>query len=101
MVNVKRIEQNISAYIDEDLVPKMPKLEGIAFAAMAPFVIRSKLPGYLRMVSGTELVNDDNVDVDLLFQEFREKAKGKWPLELAGFRFYEDDLDKLYRYLVR
>lgn len=101
MINIQRIEQNLVAYIDEDLVPKMPKLEGIAFATMAPFVIRAKLPGYLRMVSGTELVQDDNVDVDRLFQEFRDKARGKWPIEMAGFKFYEDDIDKLYRYLTR
>lgn len=101
MVNIKRIEQNIVAYIDEDLVPKMPKLEGIAFSAMAPFVIRAKLPGLLRMVDGTELVNGEDVDVDRLVQEIRAKAAGKWPLEMAGFKFYENDLDKLYHYIVR
>lgn len=101
MVNIKRIEQNIVAYIDEDLAPQMPKLEGIAFSAMAPFVIRAKLPGLLRIVEGTELVNGENVDVDRLVQEIRAKAAGKWPLEMAGFKFYENDLDKLYHYIVR
>ena len=101
MVNIKRIEQNIVAYIDEDMVPKMPKLEGIAFSAMAPFVIRAKLPGLLRIVDGTELVNGEDVDVDRLVQEIRAKAAGKWPLEMAGFKFYENDLDKLYHYIVR
>ena len=101
MVNIKRIEQNIVAYVDEDLVPKMPKLEGVIFATAAPFVIRAKLPHYLAMAEGTEIVNDGNVDVDKLFQDFRLKAAGKWPFEIAGFKFYEDDLDKLYRYIVR
>lgn len=104
MVNIQRIEQNISAYIDEDLVPKMPKLEGIAFAAMAPFVIRAKLPSFIKLVQGTEIVGGeagDNVDVELLYREFKIKAQGKWPIEMAGFRFGEDDLDKLYRYIVR
>lgn len=101
MVSVSRVEQNLMAYIDDDLVPKMPKLEGIAFAAMAPFVVRSKLPAYMRMVNGTELVNDDSIDVDALYREFKSKAMGKWPVEMAGFKFYEADLDKLYHYLVR
>lgn len=101
MVSINRIMENVAAFVDEDLVPKMPKLEGIAFAAMAPFVIRSKVPGLLKLASGTELVDGDNVDVDRLYQEFKAKSSGKWPLELFGFTFREDDLDKLYRYLMR
>lgn len=101
MVNINRFMENVAAFVDEDLVPKMPKLEGIAFAAMAPFVIRSKIPGLLKLAHGTELVDGDNVDVDRLYQEFKMKAAGKWPVEMFGFTFREDDLDKLYRYLVR
>lgn len=104
MVHISRIEQNIAAFVDEDLVPKMPKLEGIALAAMAPIVVRSKLPSLLRMAQGTEILsgdNGDNVDVDLLYREYKRAAAGKWPVEMAGFKFYEDDLDKLYRYLQR
>lgn len=101
MVHMNRIMENLAAFIDEDMVPKMPKLEGIALAAMSPFVIRSKIPGLLKLVEGTELVDGENIDVDKLNQEFKVKAQGKWPVELMGFRFREDDLDKLYRYLVR
>lgn len=101
MVSVQRIEQNLMAYIAEDLVPKMPKLEGVIFATGAPFVIRAKLPRYIGMVQGTELVTDDNVNLDLLYQQMKENCRGKWPFEIAGFTFREDDLDKLYRYLVR
>lgn len=104
MTHISRIEQNIAAFIDEDLVPQMPKLEGIALAAVAPLVIRSKLPAFLRVAQGTEILsgdNGDNIDVDLLYREFKRAASGKWPIEMAGFKFYEDDLDKLYRYLVR
>jgi hypothetical protein len=101
MVNINRVMENVAAFVDEDLVPKMPKLEGIAFAAMAPFVIRSKVPGLLKLAHGTELVDGENVDVDRLYQEFKMKSAGKWPVEMFGFTFREDDLDKLYRYLVR
>lgn len=101
MVNIQRIEQNIAAFVDEDLAPKMPKLEGIAFSAFAPMYIRAKLPKLLALADGTGLVDGDNVDVERIFQEFKAKAAGKWPIEMAGFRFYEDDLDKLYRYIVR
>lgn len=101
MVHMNRIMENLAAFIDEDMVPKMPKLEGIALAAMAPFVIKAKIPGLLKLANGTELVDGENIDVDRLYQEFKVKAQGKWPVELMGFRFREDDLDKLYRYLMR
>lgn len=101
MVNIQRIEQQIAAFIDEDLVPKMPKLEGIALAAFAPVYIRAKLPGVLKLAQSIGLAEGDNVDVDKVFAEFKGKAQGRWPIELMGFTFYEDDLDKLYRYIVR
>jgi hypothetical protein len=101
MVNINRVMENVAAFVDEDLVPKMPKLEGIAFSAMAPFIIKAKVPGLLKLAHGTELVAGDNVDIDLLYREFKSKSAGKWPMEMFGFVFREDDLDKLYRYLQR
>ena len=101
MVNVKRLEANIAAFIDDDLAPKMPKLEGIAFSAFAPIYIKSKLPKLLALAADTGLVQGENVDIDKIYQEFKLKAQGKWPVEMAGFTFHEDDLDKLYRYIVR
>lgn len=101
MVNMSRAMENIAAYIDGELVPKMPKLEGIAFAAMAPFVIKAKIPSLMKLTQGTELIDGENIDVDALYHEFKSKAQGKWPIEAFGFVFREDDLDKLYRYLVR
>lgn len=101
MVHMNRVMENAAVFVDNELVPKMPKLEGIAFAAMAPFVIKSKVPGLLKMAHGTELVDGENVDIDRLYQEFKAKAQGKWPVQLLGFTFREDDLDTLYRYLTR
>lgn len=101
MVHINRVMENVAAFVDDDLAPKMPKLEGIAFAAMAPFVIRAKLPGLLKLVDGTELVDGENIDVDRLFREFKSKAQGKWPITMMGFTFHENDLDNLYRYLMR
>ena len=101
MVNIQRIEQQICAFVDEDLVPKMPKLEGIAFAAFAPMYIRAKLQGIAKPAREMGLMEGDNVHVDKAFAEFRAKAQGKWPIELMGFTFYEADLDKLYHFITR
>ena len=101
MVNINRVMENVAAFVDTELAPKMPKLEGIAFAAMAPIVVKAKLPGLLKLANGTELVDGENIDIDTLYHEFKAKAAGKWPIEAFGFIFREDDLDKLYRYLTR
>ena len=101
MVHINRVIENAMAFVDDDLIPKMPKLEGIAFAAMAPFVVRAKVPGLLKLVEGTELVDGENVDVERLYREFKSKSQGKWPIAMMGFTFREDDLDTLYRYLMR
>lgn len=101
MVHISRVMENTAAFVDSELVPKMPKLEGIAFAAMAPFVIKSKIPGLLKLANGTELVEGENIDLDRLYHEFKAKAQGKWPVQMLGFTFREDDLDTLYRYLMR
>lgn len=101
MVHINRVMENVAAFVDDDLAPKMPKLEGIAFSAMAPFVIRAKLPGLLKLVEGTELVDGENIDVERLYREFKTKSQGKWPITMMGFTFYENDLDTLYRYMMR
>lgn len=100
-ISVSRLEQNLMAFMDADMIPKMPKLEGIALAAIAPLIIRAKLPMLLKMAQGTELMVGENINVDLLYAEFKRAAAGKYPIEIAGFRFDENDIDKLYRYLSR
>lgn len=101
MTHINRIVDNLVAYVEEDMVPKMPKLEGIAFAALAPFVVKAKVMSSVKLIGGTELMDGDNVDVDSIYREIKVKASGKWPVELMGFSFREDDLDKLYRYITR
>ena len=101
MVNIQRAEQNISAFIADDLVPKMPVLSGAVLATTAPFVIRAKMRQFLPMVAGTELCDGECVDAELIYRDFKTNMQGKWPVEIAGFKFYEGDLDKLYQYIMR
>ena len=49
------------------------------------------------MAQSMGLMQGENVDVDLLYRTFKEKAQGKWPIDLLRFKFPEGDLDKLYR----
>ena len=78
MVHRNRIEENLVAFIDAELAPQM-----------------------LALIQGTELMEGDNIHIDALYRAIKAKSVGKWPIEMAGFKFYEQDLDKLAAYLQR
>ena len=101
MVHIKKLENNISAYILEELVPQMPTTTGIGFGAVAPFVVRAKIKQYFSMLQGTELVEGESIDAEALYRELKKSSQNKWPLEMFGFTFREGDLDKLYTYITR
>lgn len=97
MESIQQVERGLAAFIDKDMAPLMPKAKGIAFAAFAPMVVKGKIKEFTPMAQSMGLMQDENVDVDLLYKAFKEKAQGKWPIDLLGFKFTEEDLDKLYR----
>ena len=97
MESIQQIERGVALFIDRDMVPVMPKAKGIAFAAFAPMVVKAKVKEFLPLVESMGLAEGDQVNTDQIYSAFKEKAQGKWPVELLGFKFSEDDLDKLYR----
>lgn len=97
METIQQVERGVAAFIDKDMAPLMPKAKGIAFAAFAPMVIKTKIKEYAPLAQSLGLMQEENVDVDMLYRAFKEKAQGKWPIDLLGFKFAEADLDKLYR----
>lgn len=97
MESIQQVERGVAAFIDKDMAPLMPKAKGIAFAAFAPMVVKGKIKEFTPMAQSMGLMQGENVDVDLLYRTFKEKAQGKWPIDLLGFKFTEGDLDKLYR----
>ena len=46
-------------------------------------------------------VIDENgmVDIDKVYSAIKDKAVGRWPVEIAGLKASEADLDKLYTYI--
>lgn len=101
MITRQKIEEGAQAYVLDALVPRMPTLSGVLFATAAPFVIRAKINQVLPLFDGTELVNGELIDIDKLAADFRRNMSGKWPVEMAGFKFTETDLDELMRYVKR
>lgn len=101
MIHPTKIEPGIMAYINAELVPQMPLLAGVAFASAAPFVVRAKVNAMLPTISGTELEKDGLIDDAALLAEFKKNMNGKWPVEMFGFNFAEQDLDRLMDYIRR
>ena len=98
MVSVSQIERGAAAFVDRHMVPVMPKAKGIAFAAFAPLVIKAKVSEYAPLVQSIGLMGENQtVDLESIYGAFKEKAQGKWPLEVLGFKVSESDLDNLYR----
>lgn len=45
------------------------------------------------------MFDGDMVDVDKVYSAIKEKASGKWPVEISNFKMNEADFDKLYQYI--
>ena len=97
MTNIQQIERGVALFIDREMAPMMPKAKGIAFAAFAPMVVKAKVKEYAPLVQTMGLMNGEDIDLEEGYRAFKEKAQGKWPIEVLGFKFAEEDLDKLYR----
>jgi hypothetical protein len=101
MTGFEQIKRGVVAYINQDLVPVVPKALGIGLAAFGPVVIESKVRELAAsgLFSGTNLVSTEGVDIDEVMRLIKPAANGKWPIQMYGFTFSETDLDKLYRYI--
>lgn len=101
MESMEKIERALARFIDKEMYPVMPKVQGIAFAAFAPLVIQNKKQELLHspLVQAMGVVDGENVDVDKLYAAFKGKAQGQWPMDAFGFKVTEADFDKLYRYI--
>ena len=101
MIGFEQIKRGVVSYINQDLVPVVPKALGIGLAAFGPVVVESKVRELAAsgLFSGTNLVFTEGVDIDEIMRLIKPAANGKWPIQMYGFTFSEADLDKLYRYI--
>lgn len=112
MVTIKQIEQGIAAYLDEELMPKLPTSgieKVITGTALSLFIRRSGtiLEGYknnktIQMLGVMDA--DGNVDIDLLAEELKKNfpengMKVDIPI-IGGMTFHKEDVDKLYEYIT-
>lgn len=101
MVGLEQVRRGILTYINRELAPLLPTWQGVLIEALAPTVLDAKTKEILngKLLTGTGLVEGSTINVDEIYRNLKVSAQGRWPMEIAGFRFSDSDLDKLYRYV--
>ena len=101
MVGLEQVRRGILTYINKELAPLLPTWQGVLIEALAPTVLDAKAKEILngKLLTGTGLVEGSTINVDEIYRNLKVSAQGRWPMEIAGFRFSDSDLDKLYRYV--
>lgn len=101
MENIEQVKRGLANFIDKEVAPVLPKWKGVLFSAGAALMIEGKTSELLHhpMVQMMGVVNGDMVDTDRLYSAIKQKAQGKWPIEVSGLKMSETDLDKLYQYI--
>lgn len=101
MVGLEQVRRGILTYVNKELAPLLPTWQGVLIEALAPVVVDTKTREILngKLLAGSGLVDGATINVDDVYKMVKNTASGRWPMEIAGFRFTESDLDKLYRYV--
>ena len=101
MVGLEQVRRGILSYVNKELAPLLPTWQGVLIEALAPAVLDAKMRDILngKLLTGTGLVDGAMINAEEIYRMLKTSAQGRWPMEIAGFRFSEADLDKLYRYV--
>lgn len=101
MVGTEQICRGAMKYVTRELVPLVSTGKGILLEAFAPAVIEANVKKYMSTswLEGTGMIDGNTVDLEAVYKRIKTSASGKWPVEIIGFKFTENDLDKLYNYI--
>lgn len=101
MVSLEQVRRGAVTFVAKELAPLMPTWQGVLVEALAPAVIEAKLRELMsgKLLVGTGFVDGATVNLDEIYKLVKNTAMGRWPIEVAGFKLSEADLDKLYRYI--
>ena len=112
MVSIGKIEQGVAAYLDSELMPKLPAngvQKVIVGTAMSLLIKRSG--AILDSYKDNQLVkmlgimdSEGNVDIDVLAEELKKNMpkdglRVDVPI-IGALTFKENDVDKLYEYIT-
>lgn len=101
MVSLEQVRRGAVTFVSKELAPLLPTWQGVLVEALAPTVVDAKLRELMsgKLLVGTGFVDGATVNVEEVYKLVKNTAVGRWPMEIAGFKLTEADLDKLYRYI--
>lgn len=112
MVTIGKIEQGVAAYIDSELMPKLPStgLEKVLAGTAIGLAIRrsGKIIESYKDNKTVQMLGimdaEGNVDVDALAEELKKNVPAdgvKVDVPIIGvMTFHKDDVDKLHEYIT-
>lgn len=112
MVTIDKIEQGVAAYLDGELMPKLPSsgIEKVLAGTALSLAIRrsGKMLDGLKSNKMIQMLGvmdtEGNVDIDVLAQELKknmptEGVKVDVPV-IGVLTFHKEDVDRLYEYIT-
>lgn len=116
MVNLNQIQRGLTAYIDNEISPKLSGLQRIiisggggVLAARLPTLLQTqKAKSMLVMISLTD--EDGNIDIDVLYSEFKRALQQSGVITIdipmpfqppLSMKINDADLDNLYQYIIQ
>lgn len=105
MVNVDQIKNGIHDYATKELVPKASGLTKFGVYMALPS-LDGMVDTYVDKFSNTPfadgIIDDDGyVDIDVLHERAKDAMTHCHHLDMLGFRFDADDIDRLYDAIMR
>lgn len=101
MVSIDRFKQGAAAFIEEELVSKLPGWKKWVFGSAAAIFLQ-KADTFIEhpIVTSMGLVKDGMVDIDTVYREMKKRATEPISIDipgLGGITMSSNDLDLLYR----
>ena len=111
MVCLEKIQAGASAFLDAEIMPKLPGLQRWLFGGTAALFLE-RFPDMVRNLPANNMFRamgvvsaDNEIDVETAYRLLKTQAKtGNAPVNVPGIgvlTITEADVDKLYNYIIR
>lgn len=107
MATMQQIQVGFTKWLDVELVPSLTGWQKLA-AGAGGALVASGLPNVIKqlsenkMLSALDIIREDGVDVDKLYQAVQPRITEKLPVDIPVIgRVWigREDVDKLYKYI--
>lgn len=110
MVSVAQVQQGVRAFVENDILPKIPGWQGVVFGAAVGMAL-SKSDKLIANLAQNPIVSmlgvideNDGIDIDALRDEFSKQARRVGSIKidmspLGVISLGENDINRLYQYI--